>query len=173
MGVSKKMMKIAIVLLAIALCTTLAYAVIQIMVTKQMNANFSLKVKYGLGVYQDEACTIPLTEMNFTAGDPLDITKIDCYIRDEGNDNCQISWNSTFSSWSEVDHMYINSNFDFSLSYITDGFHFMNSEHDTNPTLITMTKNQVLKFTFGSKCYTDNPFNTIENVKVFINCDHV
>lgn len=160
-------LKILTVVLALALVATIAYSTI--VIYRKLTGNFTLKVAYGMQIYSDPNCTTVMSGLNFEFASKDELIYIQGYIRNEGNDGMQLSWNSTFPSWNNTIQAYKNANYDFSLAYYEGGPIGFHSEHSDSPTVLNMTKDQVLHVQFASKCLTDSPDNNILGVDIFIN----
>lgn len=103
--------KLVIAGLAVALAVAVASAVILYSVSVSMT--FSIKKEYRLGLYQDSACTIPLTNVNweFDSSDEIlegyYIQYVLAYLKNEANMPVTVTWNLTSSSWQWNSNWYV------------------------------------------------------------------
>lgn len=86
---------LALVIVAIALTYT-TYAALS--TNKNLNTLITVKVAADLGVYQDSACTIPLTSIDWGSATPGTAITITIYVKNTGQ-GTSMALNMTASNW--------------------------------------------------------------------------
>jgi hypothetical protein len=169
-----KRLKISVAILAVLLCLTSAYAYV-VMTTKTVGVYFNLKATYGLELYKDPDCTIPMTTYEFSFNETWNpetqkgMLATNVYVKNTGNIGVKVSIRSDFQVYHSDMKAYFNNIFylDFHTSAGT-----MLPEHDVNPTYIDLPKGSVIFIQIDSKCYTTDPLEQYTAV-IFINGNKV
>jgi len=100
----KKFLGLPVSVIAIVLAVLVASVGVfaGIKATQEVPATVSIRAQYGLELYEDEACTIPLTSLDFIAGKPtsgnFDTGMVNYFVKNVGANTVQLTSSCDVSS---------------------------------------------------------------------------